>query len=99
MNLAEIPHEDSLAFEGELPERVRHLFREGDPAEIRLNRDPDRVLRGRLASISPFSRDADEENETGVKVLDLVIELDDPPPDVAFGIYGWAVIRAAEPRT
>lgn len=98
--LAEIPHPGSVALRGKLPERLRHLFRPGDPVEVVLNMYPDQVWAGRLESISPFSRDIREEEEvrTGVKMVNVVATLDDPPEGLPLGIHGWATLRAAEPR-
>jgi len=98
--LAEIPDPDSVALEGHIPEQMRHLFQVGDPARVELNIDPSRKLRATLISISPFSRDAreDEEESSGVKVVDVVLELETPPENLPLGVYGWATLRTADPR-
>jgi multidrug resistance efflux pump len=101
MNLVEIPIPESLALRGTLPEHFRPLFREGDPVQIRLNTSSERLLLGKVASISPFSKDAaegDSDQASGVKWVDVVITLDSLPKDLPFGVYGWAEIRAATGR-
>jgi multidrug resistance efflux pump len=99
MVIGEIPEPGSLALAGVLPEQVRHLYQIGDPVEIRLNMMPERIVTGRLLSVSPFSRDALEEDEqsTGVKVVDVEVEMLDPPQDLPIGIYGWATMRSSSP--
>jgi HlyD family secretion protein len=98
MVIAEIPDPESLAFQGELPEQLRYLYSVGDPVSIELNTYPGKPLTGTLLSISPFSRDTDEQENTGVKVLDVVFTCEDPPADLAFGVYGWATLTTANPR-
>jgi len=98
MVLAEIPHPDSIAFEGEIPERVRPLYAVGDPVRIVLNASPDQELTGTLSSISPFSREKAEEESEGVKVLDVTVEVTGLKTELPVGVYGWAVLTTAEPR-
>lgn len=104
--LAEIPNPSSLALQGRIPEQQRSLFRVGDPARVTLNPIPDREFIGRIHSISPLPRDVSETDrrtqgdasaETGVKVFDAVIVLDQLPGDIPFGVYGTAHIQSAAP--
>jgi|GEM_PF-1299828 len=98
MELAQIPRRESMALEGVIPEQVRHIFKEGDPAKIRLNIFPDRVFEGSILSISPFSRDAVEgDNPSGVKIVDLIIEWDAIPEQLPLGVYGWVTLLTTEP--
>lgn len=104
MALAEIPEPDSIALRGRIPEDARSLYRAGDTVEITLNPLPDQRFGGRLHSISPLPRDiADgdrrtgDDTETGVKVYDVVITLDELPPNLPIGVYGTAVLRTANP--
>ena len=108
MALVEIPDPASLALQGRIPEQQRSLFRVGDPAQVTLNPVPDRVFTGRIQSISPLPRDISETDrrtqgdasaETGVKVFDIVIVLDDLPENIPFGVFGSARIRSAAPVT
>lgn len=105
MALAEIPDPDSLALRGRIPEDLRPIFRVGDPVEVTLNPMPDRIFTGRLHSISPLPRDigeldrrgGEEATETGVKVHDVVITLDEIPANIPFGVFGMATLRTAAP--
>ncbi len=98
MVLAEIPHPDSIAFEGEIPERVRPLFSVGDPVNIILNANPNQVLRGTLSTISPFSREKAEEESEGVKVLDVRLDVENLEGELPVGVYGWAELTTSTPR-
>jgi multidrug resistance efflux pump len=106
MALAEIPDPASLALQGRIPEQQRSLFRVGDPARVTLNPVPDREFTGRIHSISPLPRDVSEIDrrtqgdasaETGVKVFDIVIVLDQLPENIPFGVYGTAQLHTAAP--
>jgi multidrug resistance efflux pump len=99
MTIAEIPFQSRMALEGELPEQQRHFFKPGDPVNITLNQYPDRTFQGSLLSISPFSRDAKDDNDesSGVKLVDVEIEIHDPPDLFPLGVYGWAVLSAGKP--
>ncbi len=98
MVLAQIPRKESMALEGEIPEQVRHLFHEGDPAEIHFNLFPGRSFPGKISSISPFSRDAVEgDNPSGVKVVDVIIEMDEIPDQLPLGVYSWVEISTQNP--
>ncbi|WFB37379.1 efflux RND transporter periplasmic adaptor subunit [Kiritimatiellota bacterium B12222] len=100
MVLAVIPRRDSMAFEGEIPEQLRHIFNVGDPAEIQLNLSPSTRYQGKIASISPFSRDAVEgDNPSGVKVVDLVIEMEEIPQNLPLGVYSWVTLKTKAPIT
>jgi multidrug resistance efflux pump len=98
MELAQIPRRESMALEGEIPEQVRHLYQVGDPAVIHLNLYPGRSFKGKVASISPFSRDVVEgENPSGVKVVDLIVEFDNLPETLPLGVYGWVNLSPQKP--
>ncbi|MGA0333478.1 MAG: HlyD family secretion protein [Kiritimatiellia bacterium] len=98
MKLAEIPVRESIALEGEIPEQLRHLFEKGDPAEIELNLYPDRSFRGKVHSIAPYSRDAvDGGKSSGVKVVDVVVELEEIPKELPLGVYGWVTLSTQKP--
>ncbi|MCC5848958.1 MAG: HlyD family efflux transporter periplasmic adaptor subunit [Verrucomicrobia bacterium] len=104
MALAELPDPKSMALRGRIPEELRSIFRPGDPVSVVLNPMPDVELRGHLHSVSPLPRDlaegsgrGDGDEETGVKVYDVVILLDEPPENVPFGVYGQARIRTRAP--
>jgi len=108
MALAEIPDPASMALLGRITEDLRSVFQVGDPVEVRLNPDPNRLLTGRIASISPLPRDISETDRrtqgdasaaTGVKVFDVTIHLDEVPLDIPFGVYGTARLRSADPIT
>ncbi len=104
MALAELPDPESMALRGRIPEEMRSIFNPGDPVSVTLNPMPDVELRGHLHSVSPLPRDlaessglGDGDEETGVKVYDVVILLDEPPGNVPFGVYGQAQIRTQSP--
>jgi len=99
MVLAEIPKPDSIAFRGVIPEQTRHLFSVGDPVFLELNLYPGREYKGRLLSISPFSRDIleDAENPSGVKLVDVEMVLEDPPEHLPIGVYAWARLISQHP--
>lgn len=98
LELAQIPRRESMALEGEIPEQLRHLFRTGDPAGIQFNLYPGRSFHGRISSVSPFSRDAVEgDNPSGVKVVDLIVELEEFPEQLPLGVYAWVTLRTKKP--
>jgi multidrug resistance efflux pump len=99
MVIGEIPEPETIAFSGVIPEQKRHLFKIGDPVELELNMMPGKHLQGRLLTVSPFSRDAVEDDElsTGVKVVDVEVELLNPPDQLPIGVYGWATLRSRSP--
>lgn len=98
MELALIPRSGSIALEGVIPEQVRHIYQLDDPAEIMLNLYPGRKFTGRIAAISPFSRDAvEDEAASGVKVVDVIVELDQFPDTLPPGVYGWVTVHTREP--
>ncbi|MDF3129910.1 efflux RND transporter periplasmic adaptor subunit [Kiritimatiellaeota bacterium B1221] len=100
MVLAQIPRKESMALEGVIPEQLRHLYKQGDPAEVQLNLYPGRSFPGVIASISPFSRDAAEgDNPSGVKVVDLIVEMKDFPEILPLGVYGWITLSTQNPLT
>ncbi len=106
MALAEIPDPASMALLGRISEDLRSVFQVGDPVEIRLNPAPNRILTGTIGSISPLPRDISESDRrtqgdasaaTGVKVFDVIIQFDEVPLDMPFGVYGVAHLRTADP--
>lgn len=99
MTIAEIPRQDSLALEGQLPEQQRHFYKPGDPVEITLNQYPGQTFEGELLSISPFSKDArdDDDESSGVKFVDVEVEILNPPDPFPLGIYGWATLSTRKP--
>ncbi|MDA3872381.1 MAG: efflux RND transporter periplasmic adaptor subunit [Kiritimatiellae bacterium] len=99
MTIAEIPRQSSLALEGQLPEQQRHFFKPGDPVEITLNQYPGQTFEGSLLTISPFSKDArdDADESSGVKIVDVEVEILNPPDPFPLGVYGWATLSTLKP--
>ena len=106
MTLAEIPDPASLALRGRIPEDARSIFNVDDTVTVIMNPIPDQVLTGRVLSISPLPRDiadldrraaGSDMEETGVKVYDVVMLLDEIPPQLPFGVFGTATIRTQMP--
>lgn len=87
-----MPDLDTLVFKGALLESERPFFAEGDPVQVRVSAGGERLLPGVIDSFSQLSRDylekpegvsgwglGGEQPESGVKVFDMTIRIDEKP--------------------
>ncbi len=94
MTLVEFPLQESLALRGSIAEHLRPLMKVGGECRIRINSFPGESFTGRLLEISPYSRDAlagdNNSEDSGVKWVDVVFEIDAAGKEIPFGSIGWA---------
>jgi multidrug resistance efflux pump len=102
MNIADV---SSLAFKGPIPEKLRKFYQEGDSVSIKTFGQADQVIQGKIKSISNLARDLAEKDKTtwddvgkkyGIKVYDVVIEINKSEPFLKPGINGVATIQSSE---
>lgn len=102
-----IPHLNTIAFKGVIPEVHRQYHDVGDNVIVFLNGRKDAPLNGTIKSISTLSHDLAEKDNTGskqtlkvgVKVFDVLITLNGDPGSLRPGMFGTAVLKAAKKVT
>lgn len=93
-----IPNRETLTIQGTIPEDMGGHFSKGNPARVWVSGRMDEPLEGRILQFSRMPRDladrADQdfewggtESETGIKVFDVTVKLEDAPRWVRPGMH------------
>lgn len=95
-----IPDLTSLYIETSVYEAYQQRIQSGQEAFIRLKRDPETVIRGKVREIAPLSNDKNRWLNPGVKTFNVEVDLVDNVPDLRPELTGkMEIILERVPKT